>query len=294
MFSPFHKVVPLLKRTNDYLDQRHSIFWFITIPALVILIGILDYQTKLEVSLSFFYLLPIALAAWFKGFRLGLATSLACALVYSFDLVIAGLDYSSRQNLIWNTVIILGVFLVVASLTAELRSLIKRQMELAQTDYLTGALNGRRFAQLLQIELDRAVRYQRPFTVIYFDIDDFKLINDNFGHYIGDEALRRSVASMRRQLRSTDVIARLGGDEFAVLMPETDTSVAQIVVDKIKNVFRDEMQTVGLGVTCSIGVLTYVSARRPSVDEIVKMVDDLMYSVKRNGKNGTVYSTVKL
>ena len=160
---------------------------------------------------------------------------------------------------------------------------------MARTDYLTGAINSRFFYDLVQMEIIRFQRYQHAFTIVYFDIDDFKSVNDRFGHAVGDQVLASVAHLAGKHLRKADVFARLGGDEFALLLPETDQQSAQVVLSKIQGDIADGMQPINLSMSLSIGMLTCVEAPN-SPEKLVSMVDDLMYSVKRSGKNAVKHS----
>ena len=154
--------------------------------------------------------------------------------------------------------------MIVAILVARQRFLLERERIASRTDFLTGALNRRALYELSSAEIQRAKRHTRPFTLTYFDVDDFKAINDGFGHPVGDEVLRHIVEIARQHLRETDSIARLGGDEFAFLLPETDSAAAQAVVDKIRHLIQEDMDAQSWPVTLSIGVLTCSRPRIPS------------------------------
>jgi diguanylate cyclase (GGDEF)-like protein len=151
-------------------------------------------------------------------------------------------------------------------------------------------VNSRFFYGLLQIEINRLDRYGRPFTMAYIDIDDFKAVNDRYGHSVGDQVLCRLVESSQKLIRKTDVLARLGGDEFALLLPETNQEAARVAIEKMGRALSMEMERSQWPVTFSIGVLTCTGAPR-TADELVKMADEAMYSVKRNLKNGIEYSS---
>ena len=157
------------------------------------------------------------------------------------------------------------------------------------SDYLTGAANTRLLYELTQMEIDRFERYGHPFTLAYLDLDDFKRLNDKFGHAVGDLVLRKLVNAARRNLRKADIVARLGGDEFALLLPETNQESALVVLSRIQRNLLEEMMRGSWPITFSIGVITCSSSPQ-SADELVKMADELMYSVKREGKNGIKYS----
>jgi diguanylate cyclase (GGDEF)-like protein/PAS domain S-box-containing protein len=165
----------------------------------------------------------------------------------------------------------------------------EHEKELARVDPLTGAANQRSFHELAQREIERSRRYQYPFTIGYFDLDDFKAINDEFGHKTGDEILCAVVKYATGLLRKTDIFARLGGDEFAFLLVDTSPEMAQTIISKFQKDAILRIQKGNRLVTFSIGALTCVDASL-TLEEILKMVDNLMYSVKRDGKASVKYS----
>ena len=130
---------------------------------LISTVGILDFQTGYEIEFSFFYLIPISLAAWFANRRLGLAASLTSAVVWLVTQVITGKSYSQPAIFAWNTLIVFGFFFTVAYLLSLLKETLEQERELARTDYLTGAVNSRVFFDLLQMEIKRSQRYKHPF-----------------------------------------------------------------------------------------------------------------------------------
>jgi diguanylate cyclase (GGDEF)-like protein len=203
-----------------------------------------------------------------------------------------GKSYSQPIFYIWNTLIEFISFLIVVFLLSEIRNILNHEKEIAHTDYLTGAINSRFFYDILQLEIRRSNRYKHPFTIAYFDIDNFKTLNDQFGHVTGDMVLRAVVLNARKHLRVTDVVARLGGDEFVVLLPETNLDAAKVALAKIQSDISEGMQQNNWPVTLSIGVLTCMACMESvkQTDEIIRVVDDLMYLVKRNGKNAIKYS----
>jgi diguanylate cyclase (GGDEF)-like protein/PAS domain S-box-containing protein len=173
-----------------------------------------------------------------------------------------------------------------------LKKAFEHERELARIDPLTGAANRRTFHELAQREIERSRRYKYPFTIGYFDLDDFKAINDQFGHKVGDEILCAVVKYADRRLRKTDLFARLGGDEFAFLLVETGPELARTIISKFQQDVFLQIQEVNSPVTFSIGVLTCIDSSL-TIDEILKKVDDLMYSVKREGKNAIKYSVYR-
>lgn len=162
------------------------------------------------------------------------------------------------------------------------------ERELARTDFLTGAFNSRSFHDVAQMEIDRSARYSHPFTIAFVDVDNFKTINDTYGHAMGDIVLRKIVTNIQQNLRKTDIIARVGGDEFAILLPETDMDTAPTVISNVQRKLLDEMRKNELPVTFSIGVLS-LTASQLSVDEMLGIADQMMYAVKNGGKNNVYY-----
>ena len=169
-------------------------------------------------------------------------------------------------------------------LTSKLSEALRRESGLARSDYLTGALNARAFYEIAQMEIVRARRFQHPFTIAYFDVDNFKAVNDQAGHHAGDDLLRVIVKTIKESIRATDSIARLGGDEFGVLFPESRPESIGQTIGRIQGQLLAVVSGGLVPVTFSIGALTCLSSP-PTVNEMMKIVDRLMYSVKSEGKN---------
>jgi diguanylate cyclase (GGDEF)-like protein len=260
--------------------------WLLTVLAfmLVICMGIVDYLTGSELSVAVFYLLPILWAAWFANRWAGIIVSIASAATWLAADLITGGTYSHPIMPYWNATTRLVFFWVVAMLLSALKGRLEYEEELARTDALTGVANVRFFTELANMEISRARRYERSFTLVYIDADDFKDINDRFGHNAGDTLLRLLAEAMKAEVRATDMIARLGGDEFAILLPETGYEPAQEVIRKVHQRLLRTMAENGWAVTFSIGAVTF--ARPPaSAVEMIRQADDLMYVAKHCGKD---------
>ena len=270
------------------LEERSARFWITTGVIFVGVVGVADFWTGSELAFSLFYLIPIVLVTWFSGKNLGYVIGVASAITWLAADIFAGQSYSQPLIPYWNAAIRLGFFVVVASLIPALKEL-GREKEIARTDYLTGVANRRLFFETTQRELDRFQRYQHPFSIAYIDLDDFKIVNDQFGHRVGDQLLCVVANQAQKYLRKTDMIARVGGDEFVLLLPEANEEASQIIVSKINLALLDEMQRHNWPVTFSIGVLT-CRAAKSTTDELVSKVDELMYSVKKNGKSAVAYA----
>ena len=165
----------------------------------------------------------------------------------------------------------------------------ERIMQLADTDELTGVANKRHFRRRLAYEMDRARVYNLPLTLLILDIDDFKSVNDTFGHTMGDVVLSEFCGTIIDSLRPPDFFARFGGDEFALILPHTDLAGARSVADRVMAQVRDlalfgtDEQT---QVSCSVSIgIAEFDPNDTQPEEFVRRADLKLYDSKRLGKN---------
>ncbi|HVS77134.1 MAG TPA: GGDEF domain-containing protein, partial [Steroidobacteraceae bacterium] len=171
----------------------------------------------------------------------------------------------------------------------KLRESLERERVLARTDALTGLVNRRHFLELAEHEFAVARRYGLPLSVMLFDIDGFKSINDSLGHPAGDEILSAVSRRAGQQLRSADVLARYGGEEFIVLAPESTAQSAAVVAERIRKAIAEESVPTAAGsmaVTISLGV-SEVHSESDSLEELIRRADQALYDAKRKGRNRT-------
>jgi diguanylate cyclase (GGDEF)-like protein len=277
-----HKVLKVFEGRRQFLG-------IITSIVLVGALGVVDYLTGNEFSFSLFYLLPISLTTWYVNRSTGIFFSILSAVTWLVADIFVGEKYSYTFVYFWNTMIRFGFFITTAYLISELRKTQKDVEILARTDYVSGAINSRYFHEVLGFELNRSSRYVRPFTLVYLDLDNFKQVNDRFGHDEGDKLIRFIADELKSQLRKTDVVARLGGDEFAILFPETGQQESEVVMSKISVRLSDQLRQKYPFVTFSAGAVTYAAIPN-STEEAIKIADELMYSVKNDKKNEIRYS----
>jgi diguanylate cyclase (GGDEF)-like protein len=157
-------------------------------------------------------------------------------------------------------------------------------------DALTQTHNRRYFNEALEREYNRSLRYRRALSLILFDIDFFKKINDTYGHVAGDSVLRQLALVVKPRLRSQDCLARVGGEEFAVLLPEVDNAGARIAADKVRAIVeaaRFLVDNKEFGCTVSVGVITF-DARVTSPQMLYEMADKNLYAAKNGGRNRVV------
>lgn len=278
----------MLNAINTYLSNRSPAQVVVLGLVLVAAVGTVDHLTGYELSFSIFYLLPIVLVTWWTQKWVGLVFCGLSAMIWLFADYASGHTYSKGLIPLWNTGVRLGFFLVTWHLLIQFKTSLRHAQVLAETDGLTGVLNGRAFRNLAHHLFMSAARHHRPVALGFIDIDDFKAVNDTSGHTEGDRVLKTVANTLTRCVRATDVIGRLGGDEFAILLPEATFDEAQVVFGKIRDALMQDCAGFDQQVGVSIGVAVFNSV--PStIDEAMKIADRLMYRVKNAGKNNTIY-----
>ena len=165
-----------------------------------------------------------------------------------------------------------------------------------KTDGLTGLLNRRFFDRQFALELARAERDGTPLSVILCDLDNFKRINDSFGHQVGDLVLKLSSSTLQKTIRETDFAGRYGGEELCVLLPDTDLTAACSIAENIRQAIEQldinqeqdtHQEQNGLRITVSIGVSSF-SPELASIENLLQRADENLYQAKARGKNQVV------
>lgn len=283
----------MLSESLKYLDSKSpaqvSVFGLCLLAA----VAALDHYTGDELSFSIFYLLPILLVTWCARRWVGFLFCFFAATTWLLVDYASSHSYSNGLIPVWNSGVRLIFFLLTATLLGELKSLLEKEKLLAKTDGLTKVNNARAFKESSSRLLELAARYSHPVVVGYIDLDNFKTVNDDFGHSEGDRVLKAVANTLVKTVRATDVVGRLGGDEFAVFLPETDSDGAHLMFARIHEALQSSATQGGWPIGFSIGVALFFELPA-SIDDALKVADDLMYRVKKAGKNTLIYQEVRL
>lgn len=173
-------------------------------------------------------------------------------------------------------------------LLIKLNQLEEKQRALATYDELTGAMNRRTFFESFDTLQKIADRNHGDLTLAYIDIDDFKAINDTYGHIVGDEALKSFVNTLREGARSSDIIARIGGEEFAILLPDTDIQGAYTILERLRTQICTKTLSIeghAINLSISVGLSYSRKEKELAVEQLIKQADQALYQAKSEGKN---------
>ncbi len=255
---------------------------------MVLLVGMISYFTGTRYALSVFFMFPIVFCSWYNGRRAGIGLSIVSTLVWLGKDFLLIEQFSRIHVPIINETFRLIVFLFVSILVTKLRNALEIQKKIARTDSLTGMSNRLAFFETAALEIKRAQRFAYPLSFIYLDIDDFKTVNDTFGHDAGDRLLQMAAKIILKNIRKIDLAVRFGGEEIGILLVETDTEGALFLTKKLQQKLTTEMNRQGWPVTFSMGVGTFQQIFIP-VGDMVQIVDKLMYYAKKSGKNKIVH-----
>ena len=252
--------------------------------SLVVLLVALATNLGGDDSLSLYLFVVIALLAWFSTRRAAALSAVTAVGVWLAIDLLRGFSALDPLALYLHAVVRSILCGCVIAIVAAFKEALQRERELARTDPLTGVANARWFAELANGEIRRAQRYPHPFSVAYVDLDNFKNINDRFGHTTGDAVLRTVAQTIKSNIRVVDVVARLGGDEFALVLPETGADAAPIAMQKLRGILLEAMEHGQWPVTFTIGLVTFLQPPE-SVREMIRATDALMYEGKRLAKD---------
>ena len=256
----------------------------------VLFIGIIDYVTGPEIALSIFYVVPVILVVLSTNKKQGYIISFCAAAVWlAADLSVRHI-YTNPVIPWWNAGVRFAFFALITNFTSIFKKMYEQEETLARTDFLTGTANRRLLSETAQMKDFGPDAPDRPCTAVYLDLDNFKKINDEFGHAVGDDVLHTIGSIINQNLRKSDIGARIGGDEFVILLPGTGAEDSLKVAKKIKDKITQQGRKEKWPLTVTMGCATFLKSPAP-VSEMISKADNLMYEAKAAGKN-TIKSRV--
>lgn len=223
--------------------------------------------------------------------------SLMCVPLKSKGKVIGVMEFGNNDDsepFTKNDINLLMKISYYISLAIERVALYQKMAELAVTDDLTKLFNSRYLNRTIEVEIQRSERSKTSVSLIFMDLDNFKQVNDNFGHLVGSKVLVEVGQILMKSLRTIDIIARYGGDEFVIVLPQTIPEAALRVAERVrrlieKNIFLKK-DGYNIRLTASFGVASYPRSAKTK-EELIKLADEAMYKVKSYTKNG-VYAII--
>ena len=264
---------------------------------MLFLIFAVDFATGSLIGFAGYYMLLVIATVWYVG--AGMAYLFSALSVVSMILVV---EYAPPYGIFKD----FSFFLKCIDITSKGISVFlgcylgikfKEEMEIlhkmSQTDSLMGTVLSEVFRERVATEMVRSERYARPLTLVYFDIDKFKEINDAYGHGTGGNVLKKTAEVVNSSLRKHDALGRMGGDEFAILLVETGYEEAKRIVERIQEDLLEAMLKFKTAITFSFGVVTYLGKEKIDVNSLEKQADTLMYSVKNTTRNDIRYKILK-
>lgn len=268
------------KWSSGLRNNAVNLLLFLSIPG----IGFIDALAGKEIRLTAFFLIPITLITWRLGRWPGYgATFAAAAILLGVALMHGAIDTSTSLFIVDVAGRFVAFFVVVAIL-ASLRDQYIEQRTLATRDSLTGLHNRAGLRAILDVEFERCRRNGQPSALLFLDCDNFKYVNDHWGHGTGDALLQTVAQSLLRTVRSSDVVCRLGGDEFVLFLAETGSPESETLAHKVRTELDKAMLQQHWPVSFSVGV-AFFAEPPDTAEEGLDFADALMYQAKLAGKN---------
>ena len=280
----------LLTRLIIFVSRQHRPLIVLFSYIAVCFIGVIDYLTGVEIALSIFYVVPVVMLTLSTRRRHGIVISIFAGTVWLAADLLAKHTYSHALIPLWNAMVRFSFFAIMTYFAAALKKMYEREEILARTDYLTGTANRRSLFETAQARFLDKDTNELPFTVIYLDLDNFKMINDTLGHATGDNILRSVGETIKQNLRKTDMVARMGGDEFVALLPGAGSEDCRAIAYKIENSVAEQASSHKWPLSVTMGVATFLKPPA-SISEMINKADNLMYEAKDAGKHTIKFRT---
>lgn len=278
-----------LKKIDHYRNMADWITVY-EIWAVVSFMAILYQYDSLDI-ISCFSVMAITLALYIIPNKMIHAQIVSILFNLAFFLLFAGRITGVDTGMLYRILTYALIFILFGNAEALIANFYRRKqfadraelLKLYLTDPLTGIYNRVRFDQELKQWIEYCNRYASLLSLVMFDIDDFKKINDSYGHLGGDKILKSIAAIIKNAVRSTDVFARWGGDEFVILLPHTDMQQAMEMTQRLKVYIKENRYDGMQSVTCSFGLVSF--QKDETAESMLQKVDRLLYQAKKHGKN---------
>lgn len=265
-------------------DENNHMYWrLVLIVSEIILITALHYEVaSAYYSLGVLYCLPIIQASRLSASRTGSSG----ALIPAVTGVLGAVAWSIADSaVLWPfplDALALNIFIRAVTFTvlAQVMTTLFKERKYSRKDALTGLANRLEFFERFELEQLRSERSGAPYSVLFVDIDQFKVLNDTRGHHTGDEALKALARVFAENSRKLDTVARIGGDEFALLFPSTDGKTCETLIERITLVANGKFSEQGWPITLSTGYVTETGKKR-SAEDVLREADEKMYSIKK-------------
>ncbi|MCO4845917.1 MAG: GGDEF domain-containing protein [Sulfurovum sp.] len=280
-----------------YTITAYLIFLIIGIALFSAFIGGYHYHIMLSIILVMsvsIYIFGVALFSWLDGnrsarfFLLGTASGLIGAIITALT-VMSFIPFSYMTYKANDFGMLIDAVLLSIALADRVKITLEKQLiaeKEAKTDVITGLFNRRAYYEISEMEYQRLLRHKRILSVIMFDIDHFKNINDNYGHGMGDIVLKHVGNIVKNLIREYDYAFRMGGDEFLVLLPETNEKQASLLAERIRREIQNYKleENHKLIISASFGIAQYTQ-KDTSIEKVTRRADEALYQAKKAGRN---------
>jgi diguanylate cyclase (GGDEF)-like protein len=270
-------------KLTKFFERRSKLTVVFMAIALSILLGVLDFATRIEMHFLLLNLIPIFLGSWFISRDVGVTLAIFGSLVWFVSDSLSGRAYSSPWIAYWNLLMRSGVFVIFAFTQASLKSKLDELSNLASRDFITGLPNGRAFYELAAEEMGRASGLE-PMTLACIDVSGIQLVNERQGYPAGDQMMCTIAHTIRENVARPDLVGRLAGTTFAVLLPKTASSGANLALEQLHNVLKDERRKHSHPLNFYISAVACTKAPR-TVAELMQEADSQMARMKNAKKD---------
>ncbi|MEL7607545.1 MAG: GGDEF domain-containing protein [Sedimentibacter saalensis] len=282
-----------MKFINNYDIMIYLITAYEFVAVLAFLMIINQYETL--TFLSILSVVAMNAAIFITPNKLINAQFISLFLNIAFFVFPANHIYGIDTSVLIKTILYVIMIVTYCNIGFYLNNYYKRKqyadslelLRLSITDSLTGIFNRAKFNEELKKWTDYCSRYESDISLVFFDIDNFKRVNDNYGHMTGDKVIQDIVLSIQNKIRSTDIFARWGGEEFVILLPNTGNDQAAEMAERMRIAIEKITVSESENITCSFGIATL--RENESSESFIKRGDKLLYEAKRRGKNIVVY-----